>query len=222
MGHRHLPRLFAVVAASAGLVVAQPAWAQDADAIAITMIDLTTDTVEITNNGSADLDPNGIILCNFPDYAPIAGADPIAPGASITVDAAALGVELGDDEGELGLYTASEFENPEAIVAYVEWGTADHRRSSVAVDAGIWDGTPVDAGAQLEATVDAPTSSGEWAAIGAPAAQDTDSDDGDGEATVALPETGAATVIMSLIAVGLIAVGAGLAVAGRRGRIAGP
>jgi len=41
--------------------------------------------------------------------------------------------------GELALYSSNDFGSSDAIVSYVEWGTADHGRSSVAVGAGIWE-----------------------------------------------------------------------------------
>lgn len=69
---------------------------------------------------------------------PIEGVDPIAPGETVTVTST---VALAGDDGELGLYVAQDFSNPDTIVAYAEWGSDGHERASVAAEAGIWDGT---------------------------------------------------------------------------------
>lgn len=45
---------------------------------------------------------------------------------------------LSSSSGEIGLYMSGAFGDANAIVDYVEWGTAGHLRSSVAVAAGIW------------------------------------------------------------------------------------
>lgn len=194
----------ALAATAAGLLASSPAIAQEKPTISVTSIDLVNDTVEITNVGDADVDVNGLILCNFPAYAPIEGAEMIAPGESITVDAGAAGVELADDQGEMGIYTVSEFENPDAILTYVEWGTSGHQRSTVAVSAGIWDGDAVDAGSVLTANVAEPTSAANWSAEGDTA---TAADD--------LPATGAESWALALAALGLLALAAGTGAWGR-------
>ena len=43
--------------------------------------------------------------------------------------------------GEVALYTTGTFGDPDAIVDYVEWGSSGHRRSAIAIAAGIWDAT---------------------------------------------------------------------------------
>ena len=44
---------------------------------------------------------------------------------------------LTDSSGEFGLYSSASFGSADAIVAYVQWGSADNGRSSVAVEAGL-------------------------------------------------------------------------------------
>lgn len=184
-------------------VAAHAVDAQEAGSLAVTGIDLAGDTAVITNSGAAEVDVNGLILCNFPTYQPIAGADPIPAGGSITVDVGALGIDLADDQGELAIYSESSFEDPNAIISYVEWGTADHMRSPVAVEAGIWDGNPVDAAPTLTATVDNPTSAADWGTTA------TDS-------TQVLAETGGATWLLAGLAATLIALGVSGTLVGRR------
>lgn len=54
-------------------------------------------------------------------------------------------VDLGDGlgtiaagEGELALFASDALDDASAIVDYVEWGSSGHRRSGLAVEAGIW------------------------------------------------------------------------------------
>lgn len=202
-----IKRGLAATAMAAGMttfgIAASTVTAQDAGTVHVTGVDLLNDTVEITNSGGSEVDVNGLVLCNFPAYAPIAGADPIAPGETITVDAGSLGVALADDQGELGLYTESAFDDPDAIISYVEWGTSGHQRSSVAVEAGVWDGETVEAGSSLSASVDNPTQAADWSA-----------------AAAVLAETGAGTWVMAAIAAAFVALGLGATAIGRRRHIA--
>lgn len=47
--------------------------------------------------------------------------------------------------GELGLFAAEAFTNPDAVVDYVAWGTGPHLNGAAAVAAGIWgSGSSVD------------------------------------------------------------------------------
>jgi hypothetical protein len=109
--------------------------------LAIVSIDFDAGEVVIANNGDAEVDLDGHFLCNFPAYEAISGVGAVAPGATVTV---AIPVDVSPTAGELGLYTTDSYSSPDAIQAYVEWGSADHERSSVAQEAGIWDGVPLD------------------------------------------------------------------------------
>lgn len=111
--------------------------------------------VLITNVGAAPIDLGDHWLCRRPAYRQLPSimmdpGDTVVVGLGDTpppddlvglagsVDLGrALGVITRAD-GELGLYTAPTFDSPSAIVDYVEWGSADHGRESVAVEAGIW------------------------------------------------------------------------------------
>lgn len=111
--------------------------------------------VLITNVGAAPIDLGDHWLCRRPAYKQLpqllmepgdtvaVGLGDMPPpddlvGLAGSVDLGrALGVFTRDD-GELALYTAPTFDSATAIVDYVEWGSADHGRESVAVEAGIW------------------------------------------------------------------------------------
>ncbi len=55
------------------------------------------------------------------------------------VDGVGLLPVLGPAGGEVALYRRGTFGNPDAMVDYVEWGSGGHRRSTVAIAAGLWD-----------------------------------------------------------------------------------
>ncbi len=95
--------------------------------------------VAITNRGDEPANLNGIQLCQFPTYVDLGtvvdGAS-IPAGESVEIPAATIG-GLRADGGEAALYSAPDFTNPEAIFAFVQWGTGGDR-GEVAAAAGIW------------------------------------------------------------------------------------
>jgi hypothetical protein len=114
---------------------------------AITRVQFGSDGfVEITNVGDVAGSFEGWSLCQRPSYIDVSSGGELAPGESVQVPASAGygGLDAGD--GEIGLYTSSSFGSADAIVSYVEWGDGGHGRSSVAVEAGIWDGVGVKTG----------------------------------------------------------------------------
>ncbi len=110
--------------------------------------------VVVTNLGSSSVDLGDYWLCQRPSYSQIPSYT-VEPGQNVAItftdvpapDVIAIDgtVTLGDglggitvDGGELGLYGSSDFGSSAAIVDYVEWGSGDRGRESVAVEAGIW------------------------------------------------------------------------------------
>ena len=108
--------------------------------------------VVIQNQGDATGSLQGFAICQAGMYHSFGDIE-VAPGSLVVVslggnvpDIAAAATEtvmadiglISADDGEMGLYSVSDFGNSDAIVAYIEWGNSGHRRSSVAVDAGIW------------------------------------------------------------------------------------
>ena len=141
--------------------------------------------VVITNTGAGAGDLAGHWLCQRPSYfqIPDVALEPGAqvaialdgegfapPPGAVTIDAVATVGTIDPTSGELGLYSASQFDDPTSIVSYVEWGSAGHGRSSVAVAAGIWtDGgfvatTPTTA--SLSTTAVPATGPDDWSAAG--------------------------------------------------------
>lgn len=139
--------------------------------------------VVVTNVGNGTGDIGGHWICQRPAYFEIPSVD-LAPGESVWIAAAdgeglepaqgvvavvpadrSLGV-FNVSTGEAALYTSNEFGDSAAIIDYVEWGSGNHGRSSVAVEAGIWiEETFVDVPPEAVAiTGSAPTSSAaDWA-----------------------------------------------------------
>ncbi|MEA2000624.1 MAG: hypothetical protein U9N84_01855 [Actinomycetota bacterium] len=110
--------------------------------------------VVITNWGNDTGNLRGHWLCQFPSYQSLPDIElapgeqvlvglsttppPQLSGMAITVDlGAAIGI-LDPNSGEVALYDSSSFENPESIMAYVEWGEAGHHRATLAIQAGVW------------------------------------------------------------------------------------
>lgn len=113
--------------------------------------------IAIRNVGVVSGNLAGFALCNRPAYfqIPDVELDPldivwIAVGDGSALSAGAGGVAeiipmngalgvIDRADGEIGLYRSSAFDNPEAMITYVEWGAPGHGRSSVAVEAGLWE-----------------------------------------------------------------------------------
>ncbi|MDH3605500.1 MAG: hypothetical protein OER12_00730 [Acidimicrobiia bacterium] len=134
--------------------------------------------VSVTNVGGESGNLEGWQLCQRPAYFGIGSVEVAAgetvhfttgdPGGNLSgqvIDSGGRFSTLNADNGEIGLYIDSSFGSAASIRSYVEWGSAGHGRSSVAVEAGIWDGGFVAAGGApgIAATVLAPSSVGDWA-----------------------------------------------------------
>lgn len=46
--------------------------------------------------------------------------------------------KLRSSDGELALYASDDFDDPNAMQAYVEWGSTPHERTPLAIKAGLW------------------------------------------------------------------------------------
>lgn len=102
----------------------------------------TTGEVELKNLGTEMVDISTYWLCNFPAYDLISdltfvcGSATLLPGQIAAVKAQTVPVNAAD--GEMGLYTSNAFSSAAALIDYVEWGSAGHRRASLAISNGIW------------------------------------------------------------------------------------
>jgi hypothetical protein len=99
--------------------------------------------VELHNTGTGDVDVSGWFLCNFPVYQEIgnlmvlSGSMVIPAGGFLTVPFTAL---VSTTNGaEVGLYlNGNNFGSAANILDYMQYGSANHQRESVAVAAGVW------------------------------------------------------------------------------------
>jgi hypothetical protein len=133
----------ALLSLTAGLAFAQ---------VHISEVNPAGQWVELHNVGDAAVDVSGYVLCNFPEYAPITAAEIVSGELVIPADGFLVvrWDKFGTDDGEVGIYSrGGEFGNSEAIVDYLQYGSAGHRRETVGEGAGVWV-----AGAFLEVPAD--------------------------------------------------------------------
>lgn len=108
--------------------------------VRITMVDTDYQLVELTNFGDATQNVSSWFLCNFPAYMEIAlspaiiGSTNLGPNDTVLINWSAL----TPADGELGLYLFSTFNNASFMVDYMQWGTNNHVRESVAIAASVW------------------------------------------------------------------------------------
>jgi hypothetical protein len=135
----------------------------EASPLVIAAVDFDAGVVEIRNDGDTAYDATGHWVCNRPNYVPLPEGV-IEPGASVTITTSSI--DAAPEDGEVGLYTAREFSNADAMIRYLQWGSADHGRAAVAVAAGLWpEGDFVaNGGASMLAVGSNPVSSGDWSA----------------------------------------------------------
>ncbi len=106
-------------------------------------------TIEVGNLGPDAGDLSGVWIAIDPYYLELPSTV-LAPGTALIVSvaedadptlvlpAAGLLPTLTGASGEIGLYRSGIFGSPDAMLDYVQWGTTEHVRTSVAVAAGLW------------------------------------------------------------------------------------
>jgi hypothetical protein len=129
--------------------------------LVIVAVDFEAGFITIRNDGDDNYDLAGHWICNRPNYSELQG-DVLAPGTTIEIDTAAIGLDASS--GEIALYMSSDFGSADDILRYVQWGTDSHGRTAVAVAGGVWqNGDFVDnKGANIESTGSDPVSASDW------------------------------------------------------------
>ena len=140
---------------------AAPPGGDSGSPLVIAAVDFDAAVIVIRNDGTADYGLTGHWICNRPTDSELPG-QVLGAGETIEIDTSVIG--LNADDGEIALYTSSDFGSADDILRYVQWGTDSHGRTSVAVAGGVWqDGDVVDnQGANIESTGSNPISAADF------------------------------------------------------------
>lgn len=94
--------------------------------------------VRLANNGDGDADLTGHWMVQQGKAVDLGVlAESVIPaGGSIDLPAEGIG-GVSADGGEIALFGGTDWDNPDALVAYVQWGSGGSHES-VAVAAGLW------------------------------------------------------------------------------------
>lgn len=121
--------------------------------VRILKLDPATNSVTLKNFGSTNVPISNYWFCNFPSYAQVANMTSVASldaGEEVNIES---DINFAVADGEFGLYNTNSFSSSAAMIDYLQWGSANHQRESVAVAAGLWDvGTFVNVAPPFEYT----------------------------------------------------------------------
>lgn len=105
--------------------------------------------VSLTNFTGVPVTTAGLYLCQGADCFALPDAE-VSAGETVRVAVgdgsglegviateAAVG-ELRPSDGEIAIYASQEYDDPEALLVYLQWGSTPHDLTSVAVEAGLW------------------------------------------------------------------------------------
>lgn len=105
--------------------------------------------ISLTNFTSVPVTTKGLYLCQgekcfaLPDAVIEAGeTGRVAVGngdglEGVIATGATIG-ELESSDGEVALFSSDQFDDPKAILVYLQWGSTPHALTSLAVEAGLW------------------------------------------------------------------------------------
>lgn len=101
----------------------------------------STRWVELYNAGTAEVPAADYWLCNFPSYSRLGDLTVLDGNLNIPPDGYLVVTfdDLGEGDGMVGLYSSQAFDNADAMLDFMQYGSAGHTRESVAVAAGVWD-----------------------------------------------------------------------------------
>ena len=106
--------------------------------VRIAKLDPASNSVTLKNYGTTNVPISGYWFCNFPAYAQVSSmtsTTSLAPGEEVNI---ASSINFAVADGEFGLYNTNSFGSSSAMEDYMQWGSANHQRESVAVAKGIW------------------------------------------------------------------------------------
>ncbi len=99
-------------------------------------VDFPLDSVLLINNGADPVRTENLHLCQG-DMCFEFNIFSIAPRATIIFDASPAG-ELDPEMGEIALFASDVFDDPDSMVDYVAWGSADQSLAETASEALLW------------------------------------------------------------------------------------
>jgi hypothetical protein len=105
--------------------------------------------ISLTNFTDVPVSTGGLTLCQGSDCFALPDAE-VAAGEvarvavgdgsgleGVIATEATLG-ELRPTDGEIAIYASQEYDDPKALLAYLQWGSTPHDLTGVAVEAGLW------------------------------------------------------------------------------------
>lgn len=100
-------------------------------------------TVEIVSQGATPVNLNSFWLGSAPNYMLFTDLTIVCGDQGLILEQNEILVLegfnfLNGDDGELGIYLANDFDDPDDIIDFVEWGSSDHTGSNIAQQAGLW------------------------------------------------------------------------------------
>lgn len=99
-------------------------------------IDFPLDSVLLINNGAEPIRTESLHLCQG-DMCFEFNIFSIAPRSTIIFDASRAG-GLDPEMGEVALFDSDAFDDPDSMVDYVAWGSADQSLANTASEALLW------------------------------------------------------------------------------------
>jgi hypothetical protein len=105
--------------------------------------------ISLLNFTDVAISTGGLTLCQGSDCFALPDVEvPAGETARVTVGdgeglegviatEATLG-ELRSSDGEIAIYASQTYDDPKAMLAYLQWGSTPHDLTNVAVEAGLW------------------------------------------------------------------------------------
>lgn len=110
--------------------------------IVLTRVGESSNIFDIKNISNDTIDVSDYWICRTNNIYDRIGATNIECGSFNTLmapgDVNGLNLSLDNSDGELAIYNDFDFDNPDAMIHYVEWGSTGHGRSDEAVAANLW------------------------------------------------------------------------------------
>lgn len=105
-------------------------------ALEVIGVDFQLDSILLTNTGTERVRTENLHLCQEEECFEF-NVFFIEPRATILFDVSRAG-GIDPSGGEIALYTADTYSDPDALIDYVAWGSPGHAASPIAAEALLW------------------------------------------------------------------------------------